>query len=91
MATLRSALEGQGLTVERLHVSSSALHQQQSSPDAQQQAHTDAGEGQSRGRGDGQANQRRDGDTNALFDAIFDELHHGQGTASSQRLAGAAT
>ncbi len=58
LATLRSALESQGLTVERLtvHAAPASSATRETSDDQQQQPsakhHTDAGDGRSRGRSD---------------------------------------
>ncbi len=65
MASLRSALEGHGLTVDRLTVQlppspATAMRDHHADQQGQQERHNpDAGQGQSRGRGDGQPDSSR--------------------------------
>ena len=87
IATLRSALESQGLTVERLtvHAAPSSTPTRESTDDQSQQGnqssrnHSDAGDGRSRGRGDDPSQQ----DTpNHRFTANFADTFAAQAAAT---------
>jgi flagellar hook-length control protein FliK len=92
IATLRSALESQGLTVERLtvHAAPSTSATRETADDQSQQQnqasrhHSDAGDGRSRGRGDNSSQQ----DTpNHGFAANFAEAFETHATANDDDLS----
>ena len=92
IATLRSALESQGLTVERLtvHAAPSSTPARETADDQSQQGnqssrnHSDAGDGRSRGRGDDPSQQ----DTpNHRFTANFADAFEAQAAAATDNLS----
>ena len=92
IATLRSALESQGLTVERLtvHAAPSSTSARETADDQSQQGnqssrnHSDAGDGRSRGRGD---DSRQQDTSTRRSPANFADAFEAQAAATTDNLS----
>lgn len=85
LAVLRVALEGQGLTVERLTVTNSSSStswngmSQQNEENGREQTRQDAGDGQSRGRRDSSPDERSGRNSrDDVFEDVIHALHRGE-------------